>query len=146
MNHAEGPSNGDFVAYIDRLQKESEARLRAQTGFAPHVTAAPPGPRPQAEIVQERTPQRGQPVGLRQLLRSLPPRTRFVLAGAALGLGAFLSMLSLSFEGIALTLFLSAGLLVWALSAAASASAASASKDASHLHRLVAGRFGGRDR
>lgn len=110
------PKDGDFIAYIERLQEESAARLQL------HITIDSD----QAASKATQVPSAGSPPQSakfgpstnEQLHRHLGTSTsalRLVTGGFAALVGAVLFLRGFIFDGGALSMLIGIGLLVWAL-------------------------------
>lgn len=130
MTNYDGPKDGDFIAYIERLQKESAARLQLQVGFESEaaMTKLPKVPLFGATpaMASESTPgsTRGaakfepSPMAEAALLRQLrtsTPASRLITGGFAAALGAFLLLQGFMFNSGVLAILIGIGLIVWAL-------------------------------
>ena len=135
------PRNGDFVAYIEQLQRESAARLRSQSPSQlvelPHVpvgargaprtapvsvpaTRTPSAPRPTTATIETQGPllNRQQAEELVERLRGVKrsaPREGRPAAGPAVALmvGALLIVNALMANGGIVSLAIGVGLVIW---------------------------------
>jgi hypothetical protein len=139
MGSYQEPPGGDFVAYIDELQRQSAARVRAQGGstvdaHTPHkfeplaaetqTTSAPPVlTRQQAEELLARLARRGAAVGSRS-------------GQFAVVLGIALLILWFATRAGTLTFLIGLGLLVWGLVQQARAARAKQPTAADRLKQL----------
>ena len=126
MPASQEPRDGDFVAYIEELQRASAARIRAQAGattieFAPHPTHEAGGASAArkadvgasghaAPVLDAREAQEL----IARLARSRPA-ARLVSGGAAAAIGTLLLLYSVLGNGGALPFLIGLGLLLWAV-------------------------------
>jgi hypothetical protein len=152
------PRDGDFVAYIDQLQRESAARIHAQSQVGMIETAAHgmpqsaapgaaprPMPHPAARIQSAAT---GSNHGLpaldareaQELLARLArsrPATHFVSGAVAAAVGALLLLYSLIGSGGVLPLLIAIGLLWWAVPRMRRASGDISAAGRQHARRIA---------
>lgn len=140
MSLGQEPRNGDFVAYVEQLQRESAARLRAQghvqlvelqhkpvvTREVPSLPAgvatprAPTAPRPVSPALETQGPvlNRKQAEELVERLKGVArnaPRESRPAAGPAIALivGALLIVNALMAKGGIVSLVIGVGLVIW---------------------------------
>lgn len=115
MSAPQEPRDGDFVAYIDALQRESAARLEAQSRV-PMVELTGRHP-PRAGGVIDTAPvlNRQQAEELRQrLLR--PSASMPATAGVVLATGAVLMIAAMIFDLGVVPVFFALGMMAWGFS------------------------------
>lgn len=110
------PRNGDFVAYLEQLQRESAARLLVQAKS--QMTQLPAGPaRPDHASPGAATTAMPRLAADELLSRLASPRASAALIGPALGvvIGAVLLLHWLTTGSTLLTLLIGIGLVIWAV-------------------------------
>lgn len=118
MIDAHEPKDGDFIAYIERLQEESAARLKLNITFdsdAVASTAAHVPPSGSAPVPGKFEPSTGAEVSLHRHLRTPTSALRLIAGGFAAVAGALLLLQGFFFDAGALSMLIGIGLLVWAL-------------------------------
>ncbi len=152
------PRDGDFVAYIDQLQRESAARIRAQSQVGMIETAAQdrpqsaapgaapkPTPHPPVRFESAATgSNHGFPAldarEAQELLARLArsrPATHFVSGAVAAAVGALLLLYSLIGSGGVLPLLIAIGLLWWAVPRVRTASGDISAAGRQHARRIA---------
>lgn len=132
MLASQEPRDGDFVAYIEQLQRESAARIRAQAQV-PMVelsSASPPRAgvsRPTADTIAapaytaaRDAARAASPVLNREQVKALQARlartnARGKSAAVLLSIGVALALSALMFDGGPVMLLIGIGLIVWAV-------------------------------
>jgi hypothetical protein len=114
MSTATEPPNGDFVAYIEELQRESAARLQAQLNSA--LVEHPKGPAPQKRAAAPTTQQvpltRPQIDALLSRLASQRATARLLGPVVGLFVGAALFLTGAIAGGVP-SMLIGFGLIVW---------------------------------
>lgn len=124
MSDYEPPKDGDFIAYIDRLQQESAARLQLNLLLDSHDSPAKaaraglPESAPRAQ--HETPPAKFAPAvtaaaEIRKTLSATPSAARLVVGGFGVAAGVYFLMDWLMFKGGVLSLLIGIGLLAWAV-------------------------------
>lgn len=132
MLASQEPRNGDFVAYIEQLQRESAARIRAKAQVPMvELAATPRAGGARAATIARTAPMnvaergamsgaRAEPVLNRQQADALVARlsrsnARGRSAAVLLSIGAALALSALMFDGGPVMLLIGVGLIVWSI-------------------------------
>lgn len=122
MSDYEPPKDGDFIAYIDRLQQESAARLQLNLLLESHDSPAKaaraglPGSEPGAQ--HSATPAKFAPAAAAEIRKSLgaaPSAARLIVGSFGVAAGVYFLVDWFAFNGGMLSLLIGIGLLAWAL-------------------------------
>jgi hypothetical protein len=112
------PKDGDFIAYIERLQEESAARLQLHITLDSHDTSSGPAPVPlpgSTSASAKFAPSAMVAEEIQKRLRAPASSLRFIVSGFAVAVGGFLVLLGFLFNSGALSILIGIGLLIWAL-------------------------------
>ena len=124
MNHPQEPRDGDFVAYIERLQRESAARLSRQSApvpidTSPHAATTPVARKSAAEQFANSAATELSKVQVEQLMTRLSasrPVARAIGGVIALIVGVFLFLIWLVADRSGLWVVIAVALTLWGFS------------------------------
>ena len=151
MPATQEPRDGDFVAYVEQLQRESVARILAQSHAGMIETAPRPGAMPKA--LPHPAPRTGSAAPgsdhgvpalnareAQDLLKRLAqsrPAAQFTSGAAAAAVGAVLLLYALIGSGGILPLLIGVGLLWWAVPRVRRASGDISAAGRQHARRIA---------